>query len=376
MFVCPHCKDRLIRTKTGQGLLFVCRACHGRAANVGVLRKAVGIQYVNQLWRRAKHERSRTGRGCPACRRPMREVPVTLQEDAVSLDVCTGCHFAWFDPQEFEQLRAAPQTQESEEKPRKELPEKVRVEMARFALQSDTRRQSQDQFGSEWPDEAWKWVPGFLGMPVEHEVHPVRTLPWLTWALVLVTTLVFVLTFANLGEIIAQYGLIPAEAGRLGGLTFLTSFFLHASLFHLVANMYFLLVFGDNVEDYLGRWRYLALLAGAALLGDVIHLAAEPRADIPMVGASGGISGVIAFYALQFPHARLGFMFRIFLFFRWVSFPAWLGLPAWVLLQLVGVFLQVYGASNVSALAHLGGAAVGVAAWAIWRDRQPEISAA
>lgn len=372
MFVCPHCNDRLIRTKTEKGLLFVCRTCHGRAANLGVLRKAVRTEYVNQIWRRANDERSHVGRGCPACQRPMREVPVNIEQDAVLLDVCTGCHFAWFDPQEFEQLRATSPGQKAQEQREKRLPDKVRFEMARFALESDKRRQAQGEFGSDWPDETWKWIPGFLGMPVEHEVHPLRTLPWLTWALVLFTAMIFVLTSSNLKEVVEQYGLIPALAGRLGGLTFLTSFFLHAGLFHLVANMYFLLVFGDNVEDYLGRWRYVALLAGAALLGDLIHLMAEPRAEMPMVGASGGVSGVIAFYALQFPRARLGFMFRIFLLFRWVYFPAWFGLAAWILLQLLGAFLQLYGASNVSALAHLGGAAVGVAAWAMWRDRQPE----
>jgi membrane associated rhomboid family serine protease len=172
----------------------------------------------------------------------------------------------------------------------------------------------------------------------------------------------------NLHDAVSNFGLIPAEATRMGGLTFLTSFFLHAGIIHLVGNLYFLFVFGDDVENFLRPIRYLALIALAAFVGDLAHVAANPRSSVPCVGASGGISAVITFYALQFPNVRLGFLFRCgWYYFRWIRLPAWFVLVLWVLFQIFGAWEQVAGISSVSAFAHLGGAATGFIAWLSWR---------
>jgi membrane associated rhomboid family serine protease len=109
------------------------------------------------------------------------------------------------------------------------------------------------------------------------------------------------------------------------------------------------------------------LLIVATFVGDVTHMMADPRSDVPSIGASGGISGVIVYYALQFPRARLGFLFRFYYRFSWIYFPAYVALIFWALLQLFQLFMQLAGASSISALAHLGGAAVGLGAWLLWR---------
>lgn len=154
----------------------------------------------------------------------------------------------------------------------------------------------------------------------------------------------------------------------MAGLTLVTSFFLHGSLLHLIGNGVFLLMFGDNVEDFLGHARYALLLVGASLAGDLIHIFFEPKGELPCIGASGGISGVIMFYALQFPRARLVQMFRFGLVIRWVRFSAWTAILVWIGLQLFGVWEQISGVSNVSALAHLGGAAFGAGFWFLSRE--------
>jgi hypothetical protein len=77
---------------------------------------------------------------------------------------------------------------------------------------------------------------------------------------------------------------------------------------HLAGNLYFLLVFGSNVEDCLGKWRFFALILLATLAGDVLHVLAQPSSIVSCIGASGGISGLIAYYVLKFPHARLDFL--------------------------------------------------------------------
>jgi len=136
--------------------------------------------------------------------------------------------------------------------------------------------------------------------------------------------------------------------------------------------MYFLLVFGDNVEDFLRPLRYLTLIALAAFIGDLAHIAVDPQSQIPCIGASGGIAGVITFYLLNFPLVRLEFLMRWgFVWFRWIRLPAWSVFILWIFFQLIGALEQKAGMSSVSSFAHLGGAAVGVVAWLIWRKEKP-----
>ena len=140
---------------------------------------------------------------------------------------------------------------------------------------------------------------------------------------------------------------MPAQLWRHDGATFVTSFFLHGGLLHLIGNVYFLLIFGDNVEDDLGRWGCVAMLAVAAFVGDLWHILGNLHSTIPCIGASGGISGIITYYALRFPRARLGFLFRIWFYFRWIHIPAYVALLFWFLLQFLYVFEQQVGVGNV-----------------------------
>ena len=296
----------------------------------------------------------------------MVEVPLPVDGREVPLDVCTGCHFVWFDPQELEQLPEGPAAPSEEEPLSQQAREQIAVAEAESVAE---RAEADEEDPLLGPADKWKWIPGLFGMPVECKVPALKTWPWVTWGLAAGLALVFVGTHGNLEDVVPEFGLIPAEAWRYGGLTLVTGFFLHAGLWHLLANTYFLLVFGDNVEDYLGRWRYVLLLAAAALAGQAAHVVGDPRATLPCVGASGGISGVITFYALRFPEARLGILLRYFLVFGWLYMPAYAALILWFLIQFLMVFLQFSGASDVSALAHLGGAAVGVAAWLVWRQK-------
>jgi membrane associated rhomboid family serine protease len=292
-------------------------------------------------------------------------LPVARNQD-VHLDICTKCQFVWFDSNELEQLPKRPPTTVQ---PTKELPQKVREAVAIAEAQRVAVRARGAEYGSEMPEEAWKWIPAMVGLPVEHDVQALRTLPWLTWALTVTLIAVTALTYGDLFFVVQQYGLIPAEAWRHGGLTFITAFFLHAGILHLVGNVYFLLVFGDNVEDYLGRLRFLALILIATIVGDVMHILFEPRSELPCVGASGGISGIIVYYALQFPNARLGIVVRYWYVFKWFYFPAYFALICWILMQFLTAHLQVSGLTNVSAIAHLGGAATGLGAWLLWRNK-------
>lgn len=296
----------------------------------------------------------------------MSEVSMGIAGETLKLGVCKRCEFVWFDAAEYESIPPPPpKPKDPWQVEEKDLPQPAREALALYKVQQIAEQAREE---NPEPDANWKTVPALLGLPVEMDSDPLSRVPWATFSLAALIALISICGFVDVKSAIEQFGLIPDEAWRRGGLTFVTSFFLHAGIVHLVSNLYFLIIFGMHVENYLGWKRWLFLLMLAAGAGNALHVMVDPRGEIPCIGASGGISALIAFYALQFPHARLGILFRYYyVYFKWIQFPAWLALVLWLLLQFWGAYKQIAGFSNVSALAHLGGTAVGVLLWAVWR---------
>lgn len=331
---------------------------------VALLRKTIGDTLVSEAWAQAINKPVDSRRPCPICSRDMQEATVQVEEKPLVLDLCLRCGFMWFDATLYESIPPLPP------KPKilgdideMKLPQEVRTALA-IQKVADLRDNEPVE-----PDADWKALPAMFGMPVEMDSSALKRTPWATYLLSALIVAVSVWAFGALQPIVDAYGLIPAQAWRYHGLTFLTSFFLHGGIFHLTSNVYFLVVFGCRVEEFVGRWRWLLIVFLAAFVGDLLHIAADPRANIPCIGASGGISGLVAFYALKFPHAKLGYLLRFgYIPIRWIRFPAWGAFLLWVLLQVYGVYKQLAGYSSVSSLAHLGGLAVGVVFWWAWRD--------
>jgi len=121
--------------------------------------------------------------------------------------------------------------------------------------------------------------------------------------------------------------------------------------------------------DWLGKGRFILLLICSAVVGDVLHIIGDPGSEIPCIGASGGISGIIAFYALKFPRVKLGFLLCLYHYIRWIRMPACAMFLIWLAIQFFGAWKQLAGFSNVSFLAHLGGAGVGCVFWILTRKK-------
>ena len=368
-FLCPRCNVPLKEVRTSGGVLYSCDVCGGRAVTIELLRKRFTPESINPLWVHAIRCEGRVGPPCPSCRQPT--INVNLAEEAeINVDVCKHCHFIWFDAHEVDTLVPRPLAPVAAEP---ELPQRAREMLAMAEVERLSKQAEGSDFDSAAPEESWKQIAAFLGMPIEFDAPEDQRKPWATWLLSAAIICASLVAFTNLREVVQRFGLIPAEATRLGGLTFVTSFFLHAGIIHLVGNMYFLLAFGHAVENFLRPLRYLALIALAALIGDLAHIALVPRSQTPCIGASGGIAGVITFYALNFPRMRLAFLMRYgFVWFRWIRLPAWFVFVLWILFQLIGTLEQKAGMSSVSSAAHLGGAAVGVVAWLVWRKSNDE----
>ncbi|PYI71940.1 MAG: hypothetical protein DMF02_05050 [Verrucomicrobia bacterium] len=361
---CPRCNVPLKEVRTSGGVFYACDGCGGRAVTIELLRNRFTPESINPLWLHAMRGEGRLGLPCPSCRQPM--IGVALSDRAeINVDVCQHCHFIWFDTHEVDTL-VPRQPEPAPVAP--ELPQKAREMLAMVEVERLSKQAEGSDSDSAPPEELWKQIAACFGLPVEFDEPEEQRKPWTTCLLSAAIICASLLAFPHLLEAVRRFGLILAQATRLYGLTFVTSFFVHAGIIHLAGNMYFLLAFGHAVENFLRPLRYLLLIAMAAIIGDLAHIALDPRSQTPCIGASGGIAGVITFYALNFPRMRLAFLMRWgFVWFHWIRLPAWFVFVLWILFQLIGTLEQRAGMSSVSSAAHLGGAAVGVLAWVLWR---------
>ncbi len=155
---------------------------------------------------------------------------------------------------------------------------------------------------------------------------------------------------------------LACEVGAPAPHTVFTSMFLHGSWFHLLGNMWFLWIFGNNVEDSMGRGRFVAFYLLCGVLAAVGHVALQPGSAIPMVGASGAISGVMGAYLVLYPRVRVHMLLFIVIFITTFTGPAYLMLFYWLFLQVLGGATAI-GAEGggVAFAAHLGGFVAGAA---------------
>ncbi len=202
---------------------------------------------------------------------------------------------------------------------------------------------------------------------------PSRTYPFVTVSLIILNIFVFLFELTlgeNLSEFFDLFGVVPAtyfELKKSGApfllvyYPFLTSMFLHGGWFHLIGNMIYLWVFGDNVEDRMGHFKFFLFYLLCGFFAGFAHVYINPDSEIPAVGASGAISGVLGAYFVLFPHSRVIALVPILFFFDLIEVSAFVFLGIWFLLQLFsGVASLGAATGGVAWWAHIGGFVAGV----------------
>jgi membrane associated rhomboid family serine protease len=197
--------------------------------------------------------------------------------------------------------------------------------------------------------------------------NPSGRTPYVTWALIALNVVVF-LTYSPmfsdpvaLQSFFGSYALVPANLSSGSGFhTVLTSMFLHGGFMHIAGNMLFLWIFGDNMEDEMGHGGFLLFYLASGIGAALAQYLSSPLSDIPMVGASGAIAGVMGGYLLLFPKARVDILIIFIVFFRVFPVPAWLMLGLWFGLQFFGGFTSAADAGGVAYWAHAGGFIAGL----------------
>ena len=204
------------------------------------------------------------------------------------------------------------------------------------------------------------------------DYNPTRRPSLLTWGLILINFGVYFYLAQNpvMDEnAIARYAVVPADitAGRHLG-TLITSLFLHASILHVGGNMLFLWIFGNNVEDKLGEIKFVLVYFASGIAGSLLQVYITPTSTVPMLGASGAISGILAAYVLYFPRARV-LTFIVPFFF--ITISAYLFIGYWIALQLLNAYLNLgVAGGGVAFFAHIGGFATGLILALLLRPRE------
>ncbi len=174
--------------------------------------------------------------------------------------------------------------------------------------------------------------------------------------------LAYALSFGFIPAVFFGQAELPGELARVPSTaTLVTSMFSHVGLMHLVGNMWILWLYGDNVEDAMGRTRYLLFYLVCGCAGTLAHAAFDPASQVPLVGASGAISGVIAAYLLMWPRANIRVFYWFFIFIGRINVPAFVVLGLWIVGQLFALPEAMQAQGGIAIVAHLGGFAAGLA---------------
>ena len=201
-------------------------------------------------------------------------------------------------------------------------------------------------------------------IPIKDNI-PTRTIPIITVGLIVVNILIFlwqkIVLHGTAGDAVYRYyGLVPGEFATAvttrwdllpyNVLTVFTSMFLHGGFLHLGGNMLYLWIFGNNIEDALGHMRFMLFYLLSGIVAAAFQFFYDPASAVPMIGASGAISGILGAYLVLYPHARIKTILIIIIFIKIVEIPAILLLTLWFLVQLLYSHME-----GVAWYAHIGG---------------------
>ena len=212
--------------------------------------------------------------------------------------------------------------------------------------------------------------------------NPTNTVPFVTIGLIGLNILVFLLQLmADIDgkRIVYAYGAIPHNIVTFEStqpihplLTIFTSMFMHGGVFHIIGNMLYLWIFGNNIEDRLGHFRFIIFYLFCGIVAALSHTVTAPGSGVPMIGASGAVSGVLGAYLLLFPMARIHTIIFLGFFVQSVQIPALIVIGFWAIIQIVnGLITQgIASQGGIAWFAHAGGFLAGLITIKLWQPRR------
>jgi len=352
---CPVCYHSLRRLKSRDIIIDACPHCKGIWFDDGELPEYVkSLSQSSKIQPRKDHlfesrqvtslsQLKEQNRICPCCEFVMKKFNYAYDSN-VFLDKCPNCNGLWADAGEVSQIASY----------LKDNP-KVKAIAKDLIKKQKNLEACQDLTNFNRIPLYALYMPKII-IPLSDDT-PRQKFPFLTITIIAMCTACFLAqTFlvGSPGNFVEKYGFVPSNFFDLG---LLTSIFLHGGTIHLIGNMFFLWLFGDNIEDIFSRLGFLTFYLACGIFANVIHGVFNLDSQIPCIGASGAISGIMGAYLAFYPKARL----KVLVICRIIHIPAYLYLVFWFLLQIFNLFLSnMIGCSGVAWYAHIGGFVFGL----------------
>jgi membrane associated rhomboid family serine protease len=207
------------------------------------------------------------------------------------------------------------------------------------------------------------------------DVIPSRTTPYITVTIIILNVLAWLFELALPADVrtlfLQVYGVVPAD---FHATTLITSMFLHGGWMHVLGNMWYLWIFGDNVEDRLGHGRFIVFYLLCGIIAALGQIAIDPGSTLPTIGASGAIAGVMGAYFVLYPRSRVLTLIPLIIFWEIIELPAIVLLGFWFVIQLFSAgtiaITASTGGGGVAFAAHVAGFVVGMIGGLVFRKRQ------
>lgn len=337
---CPACKTATLEVYShDDNEIDRCNSCHGLWFDEPQLMDYIEDHSGEDGKFTLINDKNRQGQGsryCCSCEKPMDEYQL-IDDYPLKIDACRGCDTFWIDIEEINHVKHSKSLQQA----------LMRINK-KFTWRS--------------------WLFQLLSkMPVEYNAEPRQT-PWVTYTLLALNFLLFSLSYTNLNASNWTYSNLPTiypfDSVTQFSFSIISAQFMHIDLWHILGNMYFLWIIGDNIEDAIGKLRFIILYLGCGAIGFLleISLIAYQQKEIYLLGASAAVSALFGMYLIWFRHAKLSVMLFILQF----RLPAIVFFLIWLAGNLYGFFL---GTPGIAFLAHLGGFFAGLLAGLIYQKR-------
>lgn len=369
---CPFCTARLEQIISYGTSVDICKACGGVWFDPGELKNCIDFLLNNtdkipeaypNLEREVVRVRdlAESKRACPKCSVSMEKFNYSYDSNVI-LDKCDSCSGIWADMGELYKLAVYMKGNKNVQGIANYLVEHTR-EIDQLKSVAAMARELSRPAG-------YAFLYPKLIVPISDSIG-IGLFPFVQLGIIILNILIYIIQATVIKDPIhffESWGFIPVDIFSLHGfLTLFSSGFIHAGFFHLFGNMLFLWIFGDNIEDKFGHLKffifYLICLAGA----NFAHFFANAHSDIPAIGASGAVSGVMGAYFIFHPHAKV----KMLVINRVIDIPAVIYIGAWIAMQiLMGFVYHAAGISyGISYMAHVGGFATGMLSAWIYKTR-------
>lgn len=349
---CPDCVELMYLYSCNDVIIDKCNNCQGiwfDNKEFGAFKRTLDSYDLSKLEIHFKPENEETIlSSCPRCSVLLNEMNYGYKS-GVTFKKCNSCEGLWLPiKQTVSLIELAKIGQEI-------APHASGIADA-YKKQEESRRKSDriGNMGRILNQRVYYFGRYFPSMIPLYDINPRNTFPLVTLGLIAINILVYFLMASSdqpLSDIYQAYAMQPSEISELESTsTLVSSMFMHAGVFHLLGNLFFLWTFGDNVEEVFGKFKFLIFYLFFGFAASMAHIWIHPDSIVPALGASGAISGVLGAYLCLFPHVNIKTLIYGYL----TDVPAWIYLGLWIFIQLASAFFYDFE-GGVAWWAHIGG---------------------